>query len=315
MDDKRRDRLVAAFCIGLFAAANLILFALGRFPVREAGVPDWTTTLGLTAAAALTFAIYSFLYDDNPFFRAAENLMVGLGVGISFYMIWYQFLKPDVYDRYVDPFFNPAATVQSSDLVLIIPLFLGALVLTRVSRKHGWVSRYPIAMLIGYGAGFAIQPTVHSLILKQVEKSIPPIQMPWVAWAACGAVAAAVIAGALLASKGGRLATALKVAACVLVAAYLILRTTPRLTAMEAVEQSFRGVDLLLIVVGVICVLCYFFFSAEHKGAVGAVARLGTVFLMVSFGASFGYTVMARESLVIGRFQFLLGDWLGLLPH
>jgi len=40
---------------------------------------------------------------------------------------------------------------------------------------------------------------------------------------------------------------------------------------------------------------------------------LGIVFLMVSFGASFGYTVMARESLLIDRFQFLLGDWLHLL--
>ena len=31
---------------------------------------------------------------------------------------------------------------------------------------------------------------------------------------------------------------------------------------------------------------------------------------MLSFGASFGYTVMARISLVIGRMQFLLFDWL-----
>ena len=34
---------------------------------------------------------------------------------------------------------------------------------------------------------------------------------------------------------------------------------------------------------------------------------------MISFGASFGYTVMARVSLLLGRFQFLLGDWLHLV--
>ena len=34
---------------------------------------------------------------------------------------------------------------------------------------------------------------------------------------------------------------------------------------------------------------------------------------MVGFGASFGYTVMARISLFIGRLQFLLGDWLGII--
>jgi hypothetical protein len=33
---------------------------------------------------------------------------------------------------------------------------------------------------------------------------------------------------------------------------------------------------------------------------------------MVSFGAGYGYTVMSRISLLIGRFQFLLHDWLGL---
>jgi hypothetical protein len=33
----------------------------------------------------------------------------------------------------------------------------------------------------------------------------------------------------------------------------------------------------------------------------------------VSFGASYGYTVMARVSLLIGRVMFLLRDWLGVL--
>ena len=34
---------------------------------------------------------------------------------------------------------------------------------------------------------------------------------------------------------------------------------------------------------------------------------------MVAFGASFGYTVMARVSLLIGRLEYLFSDWLGLL--
>jgi hypothetical protein len=37
-------------------------------------------------------------------------------------------------------------------------------------------------------------------------------------------------------------------------------------------------------------------------------------YMMVFFGATFGYTVMSRVSLLIGRMEFLLGDWLGLLP-
>ena len=75
-------------------------------------------------------------------------------------------------------------------------------------------------------------------------------------------------------------------------------------------EITFSNIVLL---VGVITTLTYFFFSTEHKGAVGKVARIGIWFIMVSFGAAFGYTVMARVSLLIGRFQFLLHDWLGLI--
>jgi hypothetical protein len=34
---------------------------------------------------------------------------------------------------------------------------------------------------------------------------------------------------------------------------------------------------------------------------------------MVTFGAAFGLTVMSRMSLLIGRIDFLLRDWLHLL--
>jgi len=68
-----------------------------------------------------------------------------------------------------------------------------------------------------------------------------------------------------------------------------------------------------LLVGGLLTTLMFFFFSKEHKGALGGSARVGIYFLMISFGASYGYTVMARVSLLIGRVMFLLDDWLGLL--
>lgn len=69
----------------------------------------------------------------------------------------------------------------------------------------------------------------------------------------------------------------------------------------------------IVIAVGVIAGLVYFFFSKEHRGVFGATARVGIWFLMITFGASFGYTVMSRMSLLIGRMDFLFGTWLGLL--
>jgi hypothetical protein len=73
---------------------------------------------------------------------------------------------------------------------------------------------------------------------------------------------------------------------------------------------TFSGIVMVL---GVISTLIYFYFSKEHKGTLGLVAQIGIWFIMISFGASFGYTVMARVSLLIGRAQFLLTNWLHII--
>lgn len=73
-----------------------------------------------------------------------------------------------------------------------------------------------------------------------------------------------------------------------------------------------KSIGNIIIVIGVLTCLVYFFFSFEHKGLVGRTARVGIWFLMVTFGAGFGYTVMGRISLISDRFSFLFYDWLWL---
>ncbi len=77
---------------------------------------------------------------------------------------------------------------------------------------------------------------------------------------------------------------------------------------LNAGQSSFgmAQFNALLILIGVITVLIYFFFSIEHKGAIQVAARIGIYFLMINFGAGFGYTVMGRMSLLIGRFDDLI---------
>ncbi|MHC4910005.1 MAG: hypothetical protein ACYTF9_09825, partial [Planctomycetota bacterium] len=67
------------------------------------------------------------------------------------------------------------------------------------------------------------------------------------------------------------------------------------------------------LLAGVLACLVYFFFSIEHKGVVGHTARVGIWFLMITFGAAFGYTVMGRIALLAIRFEFLMDDWLFLI--
>ncbi len=65
----------------------------------------------------------------------------------------------------------------------------------------------------------------------------------------------------------------------------------------------------IVVFLGVITTLIYFYFSKEHKGLLGVGAKVGIWFIMIAFGAHFGYTVMARVSLLIGRIQFILIQW------
>jgi len=63
--------------------------------------------------------------------------------------------------------------------------------------------------------------------------------------------------------------------------------------------------NMIFILIAVLCVLTYFFFSVESRGAVKKVSNVGIYVLMAYFGAAFGNTVMARFSLLYGRFNTL----------
>ena len=77
-------------------------------------------------------------------------------------------------------------------------------------------------------------------------------------------------------------------------------------SAIDFSLSYFEIFNQLLILIGVICGLIYFFFSKEHKGTIGKISKLGVYFLMIKFGASFGFAVMGRISLLIGRFDELI---------
>ncbi|QDU10130.1 hypothetical protein [Gimesia aquarii] len=80
-------------------------------------------------------------------------------------------------------------------------------------------------------------------------------------------------------------------------------------------KGSFLWIESLrntIVILGVTSCMVYFFFSIEHEGVVKYISRLGVWFLMVTFGASFAYTVMGRIALLSGRLDFLFNNWLGI---
>lgn len=73
-------------------------------------------------------------------------------------------------------------------------------------------------------------------------------------------------------------------------------------------QRGWAGVrDALIIIVGTISTLLYFYFTTGGESKLARVrAGIGRLFILVTFGAIFANTVMSRISLLIGRVRFLM---------
>lgn len=195
-------------------------------------------TISNFVAAFLTLSIFSFLYKDNPFYKFAEHLLVGVSMGYAIPVLYENVFIPYVY---IPIFLN-------HDFIIIIPSILGILYILRFSKNLSWLARYPITFTMGI-VGMGVPLSLHTSVLVQMRSAMLPLD----------------------------------------------------------------NINTILIFIGTVTILLYFYFSKAHRGLYGKVTNMGIWFMMIGFGASFGYTVMARISLLIGRIQFLLGDWLGLI--
>ena len=201
--------------------------------------------LGIWVASLLTLCVFSFLYKDNPFYKFAEHLFVGISAGYGVTLEWYNVFLPNLW----------RPLTQQGKLILVVPFIFGILLFSRFFKRYSWLSRWPMALIIGIYAGITIVGYGSGDLILQINANLLPL------WTG----------------------------------------------------KWFESFNNIILTIGVITGLIYFSFSKEHKGAFGAGAKIGTWFLMISFGASFGYTVMSRMSLLIGRIYFLMAAWLGIL--
>ena len=74
---------------------------------------------------------------------------------------------------------------------------------------------------------------------------------------------------------------------------------------LSATMIPLNSIINIIVVLGVLCSLFYFFFSKAHTGAFGVVSKIGIYTLMIGFGAGFGMTVMGRVALLVQRVIFL----------
>jgi len=206
--------------------------------------------LGIWLSIFLTFSILSFLYEDNPLYKLAEHIFMGVGIAIGTVEAWYGVFKPKLLDR----------LLEEQHYWSLVPLVLLVLLFFKLAPKLADWARIPIAFIVAAFAGVKLTGEANGRLVAQVSASMPDLpslyrEHGWWNWEADGA---GVISG-------------------------------------------------LILVLGLCACLLHFYFSAPHNKPMRVISRVGVLTLMLSFGASFGFTVMGRISLAIGRAEDLLG--------
>ena len=242
-----------------------------------------SVTLGSWLFVLLTLCIFSYLYDDNPFYKAAEHLFIGVSAGYWTAIYFWTQIQPNLFGRLwpklsdanehsilysiwyaiyeilnfistgfgiLDRSIFPEGGIDGHDeirLMYIIPFILGIFMLLRLVPNVGYLSRWAIAYIVGMTAGLRFYSYLNSNILLQIPSVAIDFTADW---------------GSIF--------------------------------------------NALIVAIGTITGLIYFFFSKEHKGTLGTLSKIGIYFLMIKFGASFGFAVMGRISLLIGQMNYLI---------
>ena len=117
--------------------------------------------IGLWTGWFLMLMIYSYpLYKENAVYRFAEHLYIGIFLAINLVVNFSNLMKICV------------TPLLGGDILMIVPLVIGILIYTMLIPEYRWVSRYPIAILVGAGFGLGMRGVIKPSILDAVVSTI-----------------------------------------------------------------------------------------------------------------------------------------------
>lgn len=109
----------------------------------------------------LTLMVFSYLIGDNPLFRIAVYLFVGVASGYAATIVWHYVLVPKLFQSLLS--LNPLA---------IVPLAFGVSLLAKLSPRTAWIGSFAMAVLVGVGAAAAVGGALIGTLLPQAQAAI-----------------------------------------------------------------------------------------------------------------------------------------------
>jgi hypothetical protein len=232
-------------------------------------------TLKLGLASIATLGLYSILYRENRFYRLCEHIFLGLAAGWAVVVLWTDTLKASWWDRMVGSHTPAGQPLTQGYWAYVLLLPIGAMGYFVFSRKHNWISRVPIGIIIGLYSGQQFQAWQNRYI-PQINNTLKPvIPTNW---------------SFFRPSVEGL--------------------DPARVSTIQHTIYISDAITNLIFLFTVVSVVTYFLFSFEVKNVIIArVSLAGRWLLMVGFGAIFGSTVMMRFALLIDRMSFITQDF------
>ena len=121
--------------------------------------------IGSLVAFLMTVMILSYVIGDNPIFRLAVNLFVGVAAGFVAAVAWWQVLVP----RLLIPLLLGS---PSSRAFLAVPLVLIGLLLMKAWPPLSRLGSPPLGLLIGVGSAVAIGGALQGTLIPQLTATV-----------------------------------------------------------------------------------------------------------------------------------------------
>lgn len=128
--------------------------------------------IGFGLAAFFTIAILSYLIGDNPLYRVAIHLFVGVTAGYAIIVVCYNVIGPWLSHTLLPQIIN-LASLNFSDVPGLVSasvvLVLGLILILRAFRIAAPLGTWVLAFLVGVGAAVAVGGAVTGTLFPQMR--------------------------------------------------------------------------------------------------------------------------------------------------
>jgi hypothetical protein len=122
---------------------------------------------GSLISALLTVMVLSYLLGDNPLFRVATYIFIGVAAGYAGAVAWHSVIWP----RLLAPFFELGFGALTN-LGLIASWLLFILLLFKASSVTSRVGNISLALMVGVGASIVVGGAITGTLIPQTMASI-----------------------------------------------------------------------------------------------------------------------------------------------